>query len=146
VCKVCECANYQNAKQRQAVSNGFCKKGKGAGVARAAHVDAGGWRWHDGRLHGWFATDGETYCRAVRQPAGERCAIMAGRVIAPVLKVRGAKKQFRLRSRAEDLLTAGHDVTAAAAAMVAEGLCEKHIAKDVVEWVKTYNWTRFSKK
>lgn len=28
MCKVCECANYQNAKQRQAVSNGFCKKGK----------------------------------------------------------------------------------------------------------------------
>jgi len=70
---------------------------------------------------------------------------MAGRVIAPVLKVRGAKKQFRLRSRAEDLLTAGHDEASAAALMVAERMCSEAIARNVCQWVKVYGWTRFKK-
>jgi hypothetical protein len=60
--------------------------------------------------------------------------------------IQNEKRKFKLRSRAEDLLKAGYDVTAAAAVMVAEGLCEPHIAKDVVEWVKVYEWSRFSKK
>ena len=61
-------------------------------------------------------------------------------------KLKDERRKFKLRSRAEDLLTAGHDVTAAAAAMVAEGLCERHIALEVCQWVKVYEWSRFSKK
>ncbi len=61
-------------------------------------------------------------------------------------KLRNERRKFKLRSKAEDLLTAGHDVTSAAALMVAEGLCSESIAKDVVQYVAVYGWTRFSKK
>ena len=71
---------------------------------------------------------------------------MGTRTIARVLKVRGHKQQFKLRARAEDLLTAGHTINDAAAVMVTEKLCTLPVARTVCEWVKVYGWTRFSKK
>jgi hypothetical protein len=61
-------------------------------------------------------------------------------------RIENKRLLYRLRSRAEDLLAAGHDEASAAAIMVAEKMCSESTARMIVGWVKVYGWTRFSKK
>jgi hypothetical protein len=60
-------------------------------------------------------------------------------------RIENKRLLHRLRSRAEDLLKAGHDEASAAAIMVAEKMCNEPTARMIVGWVKVYGWTRFRK-